>query len=65
VASVLVRVFMAGKRHHDQGHSYKGKTFHWGWLAVSEVLSILITVGSVAAGRQTWCERSQEFYILI
>ena len=25
------------KRHHDQGNSYKGKKYHWGWLKALEV----------------------------
>jgi hypothetical protein len=39
--------------------------FNWGWLTVSEVQSIIIMVGSMAARRKTWFWRSQEFYILI
>jgi hypothetical protein len=37
------------------------------WLAYSsEIQSIIVTVGSVAASRQAWCwRRSREFYILI
>ena len=34
------------------------KTFHWGWLTVSEVQSIVIMAGSMAACRQTWCWRT-------
>jgi hypothetical protein len=29
-------------------------TFNWGWLTVSEVQSIIIMVGSMAACRQMW-----------
>ena len=58
--AVLVWVSIAVKRHHD---SYKE---HLGGAAVtvSEVESIIVMVGSVASCRQTWCWRSQEFYIL-
>jgi hypothetical protein len=35
--SVLVRVSIAVKRHHDHGNSYKRQTFHWSWLTISEV----------------------------
>jgi len=59
---VLVRVFIAVKRHHDQGVSYKGHLI--GADLVLEVQSIIIVVGSMAASRQAWCRRSQEFYIL-
>jgi hypothetical protein len=40
-------------------------TFNWSWLTISEVQSIIIMAGSMAVFRQTWCWRSQEFYILI
>jgi hypothetical protein len=33
-------------------------TFNWGWLTGSEVQSIIIKVGSMAASRQAWCRRS-------
>jgi hypothetical protein len=52
------------RRHHDHGNSYKNKTCNWGWLTVSEVQSILLMMGSMAVGRQTWCWRSWELYIL-
>jgi hypothetical protein len=42
------------------------RAFIWGWLVVSEVQSIIIMVGSMAASRQAWCwKRSWELYILI
>ena len=41
----LSQGFIAVKRHHDQGNSYKGKHFIWGWLTISEVQSILIIDG--------------------
>ena len=41
--TALVTVFMPVRRHHDYGNSFK--TLHWGWLAVSEGESIIITVG--------------------
>jgi hypothetical protein len=34
------------------------RTFNWGWLTGSELQSIIITAGSMAASRQTWCRRS-------
>ncbi|KAL6084023.1 hypothetical protein STEG23_029938 [Scotinomys teguina] len=40
--NVSVRVSITVKRHHDHSNSYKEKTFHWGWLTVSEVESIII-----------------------
>jgi hypothetical protein len=52
------------QRYHDQSNSYKKKC-NWGWLTVSEIQSIVIMAESMAACRQTWCWRSQEFYILI
>jgi hypothetical protein len=47
----------------------KPTAHNWGWLTLSEVWFIIITVGSMWAGsvtvcRQTWCWRSKEFYIL-
>jgi hypothetical protein len=38
-------------RHHDQGKSYRKKTttFNWGWLADSEVQSIIIKAGLAQA----------------
>jgi hypothetical protein len=33
-------------------------TVNWGWLTGSEVQSIVIKVGSMAASRQAWCRRS-------
>ena len=40
-------------------------TFNWGWLPGSEVQSIIIIAGSMAASRQIWCwRRSPEFCIL-
>jgi hypothetical protein len=41
--------FMAMKRHHDHNNYYKGNNRDW--LAVSEVLSIVIIVGSMG-GKQ-------------
>ena len=43
----------------------KRKPISWSLLTVSEVQSIIITVGNMAVCRQTWCWRSREFYILI
>jgi hypothetical protein len=40
-------------------------TFTWGWLTILQVQSNLIIAGSIAACKQTWCWRNQEFYILI
>ena len=43
-----------------------GTAFNLGWLIVSEVQSIIIMAGSMAAWRQTWCcRKSWEFFILI
>jgi hypothetical protein len=33
-------------------------TFNWGWLTGSEVQSIIIMAGSMAASRQAWCRQS-------
>jgi alpha-mannosidase len=57
--------FISVKSHYGQGNSYKGKTFNWSWLTVSEVQSIVIMAGSMAAGRHTWHWKNQEFSILI
>ena len=57
----LVWVSIAMKRQHDQGNSYKGHLL--GWLILSEIQSIIITAGSVAVCKQTWCWGSQEFSI--
>jgi hypothetical protein len=40
-------------------HLYK-KVFHWDWLAVSEVFSIVIIAGSLAAHRQKTAEEKAE-----
>lgn len=40
------------------------QTFSRGWLTVSKVQSGIM-IGSMAACRQTWCWKSQGFYILI
>ena len=58
--------FIAMKRLHDQGLYYKGQHLIWSWLTGSEVPSIIIMAGSMAACRQTWCwKRSWEFCICI
>jgi len=36
-------------------------TFNWGWLTGSEVQSIIIMAGSMAASRQAWPWRFWEF----
>jgi len=41
------------------------KTFHWSWLTVSEVQSVVSMVGNTAACRWTRCWKSQKFYILM
>jgi hypothetical protein len=33
-------------------------TFNWGWLTGSEIQSIIIKAGSMAASRQAWYKRS-------
>jgi hypothetical protein len=38
--------FTAVSRHHDQGNSYIGTTFNWGWLTGSKIQSIIIKVGT-------------------
>ena len=63
IGSVLVRVSIAVKRHHDQGNLYR-TTYNWGWLPGSEVQSI-IESGDIAASRQARHRRSWEFYILV
>jgi hypothetical protein len=50
---VFVMYSTAMKRHHDHGNSYN-KQFNWGWLTGSEVQSIIIMAGSMAASRQAW-----------
>lgn len=51
--------------NRKKGKFLKRTTSNWGWLTVSEVQSVIIKVGSMAAWRQTWCWKSREFYILI
>jgi hypothetical protein len=43
----------------------KNKMFNWGWLIISEVQSIIIMAGGMAASRHAWCWISQEFFSLI
>lgn len=50
--SVLVRVSVAVKRHHDHSNSYKGKLLI-GVAYSSEVQSIINVVGNMAVYRQT------------
>jgi len=50
-------VFIAVKRHHNQGNSYKEHLIG-DWLIGSEVQSIIIMAGSMAASRQAWGWRS-------
>jgi hypothetical protein len=52
MTSVLLRVSIAEKKHHDKGDSYKEQ--HLG----SEVTSTIIMAGSMAVYRQTWYWRS-------
>jgi hypothetical protein len=53
------------KRYHDQGNSYKGQHLIRADI-VSEVQSLIIMAGRMAASRQTWCwRRNRELYILI
>ena len=52
--TVLVRVPIAVKRHHDNGNSYKGKHLMEVVAYSSEVQSIIIMVGSMAACKQIW-----------
>ena len=64
--SVLVRVTIAMKRHHDHGNFYKEKIFNWDWSTGLEVWSIIIIARSTAALKHTWCwRRGWEFYIWI
>ena len=51
--SVLVSISIAEKRHHDQGNTYKGQHLI-GLPSGSEVQSIIIMVGSMAASKQLW-----------
>ena len=44
VLVIMSQGFTAVNRHHDQGKSYKKRTFNWGWLTGSEVQSIIIKV---------------------
>jgi hypothetical protein len=53
--SVLLRVSIAVKKHHDQGNSQNWATFSQGRLTGLEVHSI-ITEGSMAASRQVQAE---------
>jgi hypothetical protein len=61
---VLVRVFIAVKRNHDQGSTYKAKQLIGAGLQFQK-FSPLIMAGNMEAYRQTWCLRSRKFYILI
>ena len=51
---LLVRVSVAARRHHDHGNSYKGKHLI-GVAYSSEVSTITVMVGSMAALGQAWC----------
>ena len=53
--------FIVVKRHHAQGNSYKGN-ISLELAYSSQVQTIVIMVGSMAACRQTWCWRNWEFY---
>ena len=53
--TVLVRVSLAVKRHHDHGNPCKGKTLNWGGLYFQKFSRIVIMAGSVKACGQTWC----------
>jgi hypothetical protein len=55
VPFVLIRVSTAEKRYHDQGNSYKGQHFIGACFSLSELQSIIIMAGSMAASRQAWC----------
>ena len=52
------------KRYHDHGNSYKGHFTVEVGLAYSS-RGLIHCHGSMVASRQTWCWRSQEFYIAI
>ena len=57
--TVLVRVSLLWRDTMTKAISSKGQTFSWGWLTVSEVQSVTIMAGSMAACRQTWCWSSR------
>jgi hypothetical protein len=47
--------FYCLKTHHDHGNAYEGASAcNWALLALSEALSIILMVRSIAAPRQTW-----------
>jgi hypothetical protein len=56
----LSQCSIAELRHHDYSNSYKKKEFNWGWLTISELQSITIMVGSMAACRQVLEQKLRE-----
>jgi hypothetical protein len=46
--TVLVRVSIVVKRHHDHGSSYIGKYLLWGWLTAQSFSPLL-------SWQETWC----------
>ena len=64
MVGVLVRVFMAVKRHHDCGNLYEGK--HLIEVAYSTEVQPMITVTrSMAACRQIWYWRKSRYILIL
>jgi hypothetical protein len=59
MGTVLIRVSIAVKRHHEHRNFMK-ETISLGLAYSSEVQSIIFMVGSVVAHRQTRCWRGAE-----
>jgi len=53
------------KRNYNPDKSYEGEYLIGASFTGSEVQFISIKAGSMTVSRQTWCWKSQEFYILI
>ena len=56
-----------GSQDTERGLSeslYRGNSFHWGWLTVSEGQSVIIMAGSMVAGRHGAREVAESFTLI-
>lgn len=61
-ASVLVGVSVVTKGTLGPRQLLYREAFNWIWFAVSQISSIIITVGSKAACGKAWCWREAESF---
>jgi hypothetical protein len=52
--SLFSQYSVSGKRHHGKGNCHKREHLIGDWLTGSEVQSVIIMAGSMAACRQAW-----------